>query len=392
MRKRKILALCLALLVISLTTIACAGAPVNRAFHATAPAAPTSAPPPPGAPMPAMDRQQLRAGSAIFAFGEVAEEAWIATDIDMEVPAPPMGGNGWYGDNFPPVTGGGDSWVNYNVEVIAQAATPQRMIVTTFNLTAETMEFEVIRDFIRATTREFGGYIESSSEEGRSIHFDDMRARSAFFTLRIPSGRVHEFVALMGKHTNIVSTHEQATDITDSFFDNQARLASLVNQEGLLVALLDREDAELWHIMDVHRELANVRHQIEFINTTIQRQEQSVNFSTVHIGLHEVMQYRPVDILPTSFGERTRQAMSNSWNNFVRQMQNTVIDIIWLFPRLIHNLLVLAFWVLVFLLVRWVIRKKKGRVRGQDTFAWLPISRLKGSNAQEKPVTEVDKK
>ena len=289
------------------------------------------------------------------------EEEWAADDMAMNVESET-------GQAAPAAPG--------------QAATARRMIVTTFNLTAETKEFDVSRNFIRAITDEFGGYIETSSEDGHSIRFNDMHARNAFFTLRIPSGRVHEFVELVGENTNIVNTNEHATDITDSYFDNQARLAALVNQESLLTALLESEGAGLHYILEVHRELANVRHQIEFFNSTIQRQEQSVNYSTVHIGLQEVMQYRPVDGMPTSFGERVSQATSNSWTNFVRQLQNTMVNAIWQLPFFLLGLLRIAFWVAVFLIVRKIIRKKKGRLPGEDTFDWLPISRMKRHKAQ----------
>jgi len=271
-----------------------------------------------------------------------------------------------------------------------QPAIHQRMIITTFNLTAETMDFESSVAFIRSITNEFGGYIENSSEDGLSIRFDQPHARFAFFTARVPSGRVHEFVKVLGENTNIISTNEHTSDITNSFFDNQARLASLVNQERLLTELLDSEDAGLHYILEVHRELASVRHQIEFLNTTIQHMQQAVNFSTVTVNLNEVMQYRPVDALPMTFGERLSQASYNSWNNFVRQTQNMAVNTIMRLPFFLLDLLRFAFWIALFLIVRMFIRKRKGRQRGQDTFDWLPVSRMRKTRLSPKPETGGD--
>jgi len=267
---------------------------------------------------------------------------------------------------------------------LPETAPARRMIVTTFNIDAETMDFDASVNFITSATHDFGGYIEMSSIDGRSIRFDDHSARFASFTVRIPSNSVHDFVSLVGGNTNVVSTMEQAEDITESYFDNQARLASLVNQESLLTSLLERDHAELEYILEVHRELASIRHQIERINSALQRMDQSVNFSTAHIRLQEVMQYRQVDVLPTSFGERVSQTISNSWNRFVLQSQNSVINTIWRLPFFMLNLLQFAFWVAVFLIVRKVIRKKKGRARGEPTFEWLNIKALTKRGSSKK--------
>jgi len=358
MKMRRILALCAVLLVASFATAACAGAP-----------APSSAPPAPAAAAPAMPATEMAGESVALRARVLADQAWEMDDFAWEGEAAL---NFTYGSSQADVSVTGGST---HEQPTAQQR--QRMIVTTFNLTAETMDFESSVAFIRSLTDEFGGYIESSSEEGLSIRFDHPQARNAFFAARVPSGRVHEFVGVVGENTNVVSTNEHTTDITNSFFDNQARLDSLVNQERLLNELLDSEDAGLHYILEVHRELANVRHQIEFMNTIIQQQEQSVNFSTVHVQLNEVMQYRPVEGLPMTFGERINQATYNSWNSFVRQAQNMVVNAIWRAPLFLLDLLILAFWVGLFLLVRMFIRKRKGRQRGEDTFDWLPVSRLK---------------
>lgn len=245
-----------------------------------------------------------------------------------------------------------------------------RMIVTTFILSAETMDFDTTVNFITSATRNFGGYIQNSSVDGRSIRFNDHFARSASFTVRIPSGSIHEFVSEVGYNTNIVSTQEHAEDITDSFFDSRARLASLINQESLLSALLENEGAGLEYILEVHRELASVRHQIELLHSSLQRMEQSVNYATAHINLHEVMQYRPVEAMPVTFSERINQNVSHSWDNFTRQMQNRMINIIWQLPFFATNMLIFALCLAVFWLIRKRIRKKRGKQPGESTFEW----------------------
>ena len=394
MKKKRFLAVCATLLVACFIIAACGAAAVNH----SAPA-PASAPVPPTAAPPAAGGAFGYGGGA-FAI-ERRVEAWggdVAVDSadvfmeEMEVAAPEFA---FQSVQYDMVVGSAAR----SGPAVQQVAAPRRMIVTTFNISAETMEFDESVDFITSAVNELGGFIEDKFVGGHSIRFDDrVFARSASFTVRVPTGMIHEFVRELGENTNIVSTSENAHDITDSYFDNQARLASLVNQERLLNGLLNSEGAGLEYILQVHRELANVRHEIERLNSAIQRMDQAVSLSTAHIHLQEVMEYRPVEALPTSFAERINQATSNSWNNFVSQTQRSVVNFIWRLPFLIRDLLRLVFWVAVFLIVRKIIRKKKGRSRGESTFEWLNLNRLgkqtppKTNQVPEQPNNESDGK
>ncbi|MCL2580574.1 MAG: DUF4349 domain-containing protein [Oscillospiraceae bacterium] len=353
MKRRGWVALCTALLVMCLSLAACAAAPVRSGTPAAAPA-----------PETAVDGDG-------FAFA-AQEMGWSSDDAEFGMsPDMPMAQADVYtvheaaAEEFMSiVTGGGETSV-------IQPVAAGRMIVTTVSLHTETMDFDGSVSLITSMAQDFGGFIENSSVGGRSIRFDDHIARNAHFTVRVPTERIHDFVAQLSEHTNVVSRHENADDITDRFFDSRARLASLVNQESLLTDLLEREGAELEYILEVHRELANVRHQIELLHASLQRMESAVNFSTAHIGLEEVMQYRQVDDLPTSFGERVGQAATSSWANFTRQSQNSVVNFVWMLPFHLMNLLTFAFWVAVVLVIRRVIRKKKGLKKGERTFVWM---------------------
>jgi hypothetical protein len=257
-------------------------------------------------------------------------------------------------------------------EGIVPPAFGDRKIVTTFRINAETKDFDTSVNFVRSIVHELGGYVETSSEQGRSLNQFDKGARWAEFTLRVPARSIHQFVAIVGDNYNVTNLSERSEDITDSYFDSAARLASLENHERLLHELLER-DGDLEHIMLVYSEIANVRWQIERINSSLQLMDSAVNFSTVHLSLQEVMEFNVVDPMPLSFGERIGQAWSGAWNDFVRYMQNSTTRTIRNLPWMIMNFLEFLFWVAVFLIVRRVIRKRKGKKKGEATFEWLTL-------------------
>ena len=367
--KKKTFLVATAVLMI-LTLVACAGAPV-----ATVPApAPAAAPATPAAPA---------GGMVAFGFGgESREVEWAMDDVDMSTYVAQA-------DNFDferraqamePTAPGSASARAEEERGATQVSFPAgRMMVTTFHIHAETMEFDQSMEFLVDATRQLGGFTEHSSVGGRSIHHSEYAARFASFTLRIPAGRVHEFVDLVRGEVNVTSLSESAQDITDSFFDNQARMESLVNHERLLVGLLDRPDADLEHIFEVHRELASVRHQIELLNSAIQRQGTAVSLATVHISIDEVTHLRPETVLPTTFNQRVNNAASGSWNNFVRSTQNSFVNFLWELPFLITNL----FWIVVVVGVVLIVLKRRGVIR-------RIIPRRKGQPQPQQPVDAVD--
>ena len=370
---RRFLVLCSVLLATVLAFTACAAGHADNSSvlfaMAGGSAAPGAQPATAAAPPPPTMVRSVAAPVADSVAIEVDDAAW-----DSEF-FPESEQDTIYGGDLITLTPG----MPTITPVITPVSVARRMIVTTFFLDAETMEFDESVNFIRSYVYELGGYVENSSVSGRR-HFDDRSARFARFTVRVPSHSIEYFVAVLGERINVVHTDITSDDITERFFDNEARLASLVNQERLLNELLNR-GGDLEFILEVHRELANVRHQIELLSSAIQRMERAVSYSTAHISLQEVMQYTPTAPLPLSFGQRINQAASNSWARFVRQMQNSVENFIWDLPYIIMNLLAFAFWIAVFLLVRRFIRKRKGRVRGENTFDWLPFPRLKKASS-----------
>ena len=253
---------------------------------------------------------------------------------------------------------------------IAQSLLPVgRKIITSFNISAETTDFDSSVLFIPASVVEHGGYIEYSSVSGRSINDGKgYNTRLAVFTLRIPSDKIHSFVAKLSEHYNIVRTEESSTDITDSYYDNASRLKALEDQEKQLISLLEKGD-ELQYLLEVQREIANVRYQIEDIHSRLQRMDQSVNYSTVTIDLLEVMVYQQIDPVPMTFGERVGMAVSDSIRSFVRSSQDSFVWFIHDLPYHISNIVVFA---IIWLVARIIIRKVRGLKKGERTFSRKP--------------------
>ena len=240
------------------------------------------------------------------------------------------------------------------------AVTDTRKIIRTVNLSLETKTFDKAVSDITAEVAAIGGYIESSHVSGRGIDAVDS-ARYASFTVRVPATALDSYVEYIEGSYHVTSHNTNASDITDSYYDTESRLKSLLTQEERLLEMLEGAK-DLEYMLKIEDKLANIRYQIESYHSTLSRYDKQVAMSTVHISLNEVMEYKPVVELPKTFGQRMSQAIRNSWKDFVRGWENFAIDFVYALPGLIMFAL---FVLIVVLIIRLTIKRirKKNRAR-----------------------------
>ncbi|MBR7184588.1 MAG: DUF4349 domain-containing protein [Clostridia bacterium] len=234
-----------------------------------------------------------------------------------------------------------------------------RKIVKTMRITAETKAFDDATAAIEALCAELGGYIETSSRSGGSLHNSgSVVARSASYTLRIPAEQLDAFRAGMGDTINVVNESTSIDDITDSYFDVDTRLATLRTQEERLLAMLEKA-TELEYLITLEQRLADVRYQIESYTGTIRRYDSQVAYSTVRLSLDEVIEYTAVTPAPKTFGERMGIAFRDSWADFADGCKDFAIGFVYALPTLLVIAAILA--IIVGLLVAVIKRANRGR-------------------------------
>ena len=236
------------------------------------------------------------------------------------------------------------------------SALSERKIVKTVNLTAETKSFDEAAANIRERVTSLGGYIESSNVSGTSLYnAGGIVRRTAYFKLRIPADKLDEYVSSVKGQVNIVSQKEDIDDITDSYFDVDARLNSLKIEEERLLAMLS-ESKDLEYLIRLNERLSEVRYEIENYTSTIRRYDNMVSYSTVNITLEEVIDYTVVTDTPKTFGERLAIAFSESWHDFVIGLGDFTVDLVYSLPTLI---ILAIFAVIAVFAAKRIIRRYK---------------------------------
>lgn len=251
----------------------------------------------------------------------------------------------------------GNSSYSYKSTATATAITDTRKIIKSISMSLETLEFDIAVEEIKASVINQGGYVESSNVSGRSIN-DEYNQRYASFVLRIPADKLTSYVDSLNEKYNVLYLNENSSDITDTYYDAEARLKSLLTQEERLLSMLEGA-TELQYMLQLENTLADVRYQIENYYSTLSRYDNQVAMSTVSISLQEVVKYQTIIEPPKTFGQRLGSAISGSWNNFVEGLQDFIIDFTYALPGLIiFALIIFAF---IFILIKLIKRANKKR-------------------------------
>ncbi len=218
---------------------------------------------------------------------------------------------------------------------------PDRKIVKHSYLTLETKEFDTAFQQLLAAIAEQGGYIEGQSTNGQSLtQRGTYYERSASIQARIPADKLDKVTDAVGGICNVISKSENIDDITDSYFDSQARLDSLKLQEERLLDILSKAE-KLEDVISLERALSDVRYQIESLTASMRRMDSQIAYSYLNLDLREVVEYQPVSSAPKTLGEKIAASFKRSGEKLT-----------WFFEALllffIEDLPLIIIWLLIF--------------------------------------------
>ncbi len=145
-----------------------------------------------------------------------------------------------------------------NARQIASGTTnrPQK-IIRTVNMTIVANEFDTVREAIDRLLRDVGGFV------GTVQASDVSSERSVRATLRVPVARLDETVRALRTLGRVVVEGQSGEDVTEQVRDIEARLKNSRNTEQRLTDVLRTRTGRVADILEVEREIARVREEIE---------------------------------------------------------------------------------------------------------------------------------
>lgn len=256
----------------------------------------------------------------------------------------------------------------------------ERKMIRTFDLTVETLEFEDFIGTLRSTVSSFGGYIENSNVEGNSYNYSSNRYAS--FTCRIPSNKLDEFVNSVDGLGNVTYRNENQQDVTLSYVDTEAHIASLQTEYDRLLELL-AEAENLDSIIVLEERLSEVRYQLESYKSQLRTYDNLVDYSTVNVYVNEVKRVTNVSETETV------------WQRIAKEFDDNLYDVwrgledffVWVIAN-IPYFAVLAVIIIIIVVIINLLLRKSPRYQAKRAFKKAEKERRKAEKLAKKNKTE----
>lgn len=185
------------------------------------------------------------------------------------------------------------------------ASRPVKMIYNGY-MEMQTQDFDAAASGIEALVRELGGYFQQSSVSNRG----SSSYRYGSYTIRIPAAQFETFFQRAGQLCHVTYTNTTADDVSESYYDTEARLETarikLERLQQLLAKATSMED-----IITIESAISETEWDIENLSGTLRHYDALVDYATVNVELSEVYQLSGQDKAVTTFGGRLGQSFVN---------------------------------------------------------------------------------
>ncbi len=224
-------------------------------------------------------------------------------------------------------------------------------LVYTCNLQIETTEYAKTVQAIREKIRQYNAIIEYESENDDdynwyySGHVKRSGTMTLNLTIRVPAAQYDAFVTDAGDFGKVTSRSQNVENISRRYHSTEARIEALEKEEKRLNEMMDKADT-IEEMIYIEERLTDVEAELNANKTNLASMDVDVAYSTVNLSVREVMVYTEEQKPAVTFGQRVRQAFSESWEGFTGFLEGFLIVIIHLLPFIVCGLVLAAVIVL----------------------------------------------
>ena len=187
------------------------------------------------------------------------------------------------------------------------AADISNMVIRTANVSLEVDSLERAVARVRELAAQFGGYVANTD-----ITTGKNQLRNATLEVKIPATRFEQSLAGLTPIGKLESVSVEAEDVGEQFVDVSARMDNAQRLERRLIDLLATRTGKLKDVLDVERELARVREEIDRYEGRLRYLKAHTAMSTLSVTVHE-----PLPVVGTAGKSVMGEAFIQAWRNFV---------------------------------------------------------------------------
>jgi hypothetical protein len=197
------------------------------------------------------------------------------------------------------------------------------MIIRTGEATIEVDSLDPAVARVRELARTTGGYIANTSAET-----GDNNVRTATLQLKVPVTHFDNALAGLSPIGRVETVNVTAQDVGEEYVDVDARVTNSRRLEQRLIDLLAARTGKLKDVLDVERELARVRGDIETAEGRLRYLRAHTATSTLSITVHE----HPPILVDRPGDHPLAAALHEAWHNFISLIAVAIASLGVLFP------------------------------------------------------------
>jgi len=241
----------------------------------------------------------------------------------------------------------------YISEKTEDSAYAERKIIYNSYYRIDTEEYEKSIAALDALCEKYGAYYESAEKYGEQTEYTSRRAE---FVVRIPKKNYKAFTSETGAIGTVTHSSEENRDVTEQYFDIEARLESAKVREERLIEILSKSQ-NLDDVLLLERELADVRYEIESYSGTLRKYDSLVSYSTATVSIYEVKKIAPAVSEKMGLGAKLLSSLESGFDTFYEGFTLALMGIAFCLPGFAFVVLPIA--LIVIIVVAVVVRKGK---------------------------------
>ena len=215
----------------------------------------------------------------------------------------------------------------------------EQKIIKTANLSFEAKDLDKTHARILQLVKNHKGIIQQDNAD------KGYNRLSRYLTVRVPSENFQDFINGVSEGVAYFDQRNiSRQDVTEEFVDLEARLKAKRELERRYLELLNQAK-NVKEILDIERELSKIREEIEARQGRLEYLKSKVSMSTVTINFYKITSETGVT---QSYGQKMINALKGGWDG----ISMFFIGLLYIWPIFIFGLV-------LFIVIRWLIKRKK---------------------------------
>lgn len=218
------------------------------------------------------------------------------------------------------------SYSSQEAAKVNQSTVAERKVSNNWKFKIEVQDSRLTNSAISQEVEKLQGYLANSS-----LIVQDDRIQASL-TLKVPANKASDMISFLGNSGKVLEQSKTSSDVSDEYYDTEARLKVMVKEEERLLNLLETRAATIQDLLAVEKEITRVRSEREALQARMNRLSNMVDYTTFAVTLEE---NKAALQAPKGTLGKAGQGFVSSLNQLVKLLNGLFIVLVTILPFLL---------------------------------------------------------